>query len=75
MDDRILATAWLCLAQARHDPDPTGFALLFTKRLVQKGWPERAARRVYFCVTDKLYGRPFKRRTRAVHRVRFLLAR
>ena len=74
MDDRILATAWLCLAEARRNPDPTGFALSYTKGLVQKGWPERSAKRVYFCVTDKICGGTLRWRKRAVHRVHFALA-
>lgn len=40
MDDRILATAWLCLAQGRREPDPLGFALSFPKALASNGWPE-----------------------------------
>ena len=74
MDDRILATAWLCLAEARRNPDPTGFALSFAKGLVRNGWPERSAKRVYFCVTERLCSGPFEFRRRAVHQVRFVIS-
>ena len=74
MDDRILATARLCLNEAKHAPDPAGYILSFAKALIRKGWSQRTAKRVYFVVTSVLYGKPPRPRKRAVHQVRFVIS-
>ena len=74
MEDRIVAIARLCLDGAKLAHDTTGYVLSFAKDLIDQGWTPRAAKSVYFAVTNVLYGKAPGPRERAVHRIRFVVS-